>query len=169
MMIKATALSCAAAFALAIAPTAASAGSMNVSFNNLDIPEDDDEFFADLVELDASDIDDLREELAEAREEMRDALDDIAEAKEDVRDVPGGGLIAKMAMSAASVAVSTSVDGVLDEVVDRLDTAEARLRANADGLDAAEIAETQEAIDVIRAGLADIEDGLEEIVVALRA
>ena len=69
----------------------ASAHSFHLSF------DDHEDLLEQLIELDADGIDDLRDELVEARAEIGEAIYEIQEAKEEVKGVPFGGMIARIA------------------------------------------------------------------------
>ena len=68
-----------AAMMLAVATPAAA----DIQFNDISIGgvefDDDEDLLTQLIELDADDIDELREEFAEAREDIADAVLDIEE------------------------------------------------------------------------------------------
>ncbi|MFQ5563907.1 MAG: hypothetical protein ACE5FO_10110 [Parvularculaceae bacterium] len=159
-----------AAFLAVSAGAPATAAAHDLTISALDIEfGDSEDLLEQLIELDADDIQELREEMAEALEEIDDAMDEIEDAREEAKSAPGGGAILKVAFGAASVAITESVDKAFEKVRSELDTAEGRLSEMKSTLGPEEFAETQEAIGVIRAGLADIEAALDELVAALNA
>lgn len=157
----------AAAFALAI-PATANAGSMNVSFDGLDF-DDDEDVLEQLIELDADDIDEIREEMADARQDIAEAIIEIEEARLEASDVPGGGAIVSAALKTASVIVSKAANEAFDEVEEELDDAERELDAVKSDLADGEYAETTMAIGVIREEIASMREALSDLVSAMRA
>ena len=121
-----------------------------------------------LIALDADDIEDLRQELADARLEVLAAIDEVEEAKQELDDVPGGEAILKVAFSVAGVAVSKSTDKAFEKLRYEIDLAEEQLIERQDQVGAEEFTETQLAIDVLREGIADIEVALADVIDALR-
>lgn len=148
-------------------PAAAFDG-VNISDFNLSF-DDDEDLLEQLIALDADDIQDMREEFADALDEIDDAMDDIDDAREEAKATPGGGAVLKIAFGAASIAITESVDTAFEKVRAELDDASARLLDMKGTLDAAEFSETQEAISVIRTGLDDIEAALDKLVAAMKA
>lgn len=149
----------AAALGLSLAaPVSAQAHSFNF--------DDDEDLLEQLIEMDASDIQDMREEFAGAREDIKDAIADVDEAREEASRAPGGGAVVKIAFAAARAATSTAVNTALAEVRERVEDAELRLAKMKDISDAERV-ETQEAIDVLREELASLEVALQELVDAL--
>lgn len=130
--------------------------------------DDDEDLLEELIEMDAGDIQDMREEFAGAREDIKESIADIEEAREEASRAPGGGAVVKIAFAAARAATSTAVSAVLEEVRDRIEDAEQRLADMSDISDE-ERAETQEAIDVLREEIASLEVALEELFDALSA
>lgn len=126
---------------------------------------DDDNLLQELIDLDADGIQDLRDEFADARADIKDAINDVEEAREEVKSAPGGAAIAKIAFKAAREATSTAVRKALAEANDRVDEAERQLKT-AD-VSPEERVETQEAIDVLREGLASLEEPLDDLLAAL--
>jgi DNA repair exonuclease SbcCD ATPase subunit len=129
---------------------------------------DDEDLLEKLIEMDAEDIQDMREEFADAREDIKDAIGDVEEAREEARQAPGGGAIVKIAFTAARAATSGAVKTALSEVRDAVDDAEHDLAAMNDISDEERV-ETQQAIDVLREELASLEVALEELLDALDA
>ncbi len=157
----------AATFAVA-APAQAHDNGHSISFNGLDF-DDDADLLQQLIDLDADDIDEIREEFAEAQEEIAEAIEEVEDARAELQSKPGGGMIVRIAFSAASAVVSEVSDEIFQEVITRLDDAESELAANADEVGPEEVAETGEAINVIRTGLDDVANALEDLTAALKA
>ncbi len=159
----------AAAFAVAIAaPTTAAAYDSNISFDGFSL-NDDEDLLEQLIELDADDIEELREEMADARAEIRDAIVEIEEAREEVKSAPGGAVIMKVALTTASAVVKTTTGRAFKKVRKELARAERELIDGKDNLSAEEFAETQLAIDVILEELAAIQASLTELTDAMTA
>lgn len=154
----------AAAAGLALATPAYAHDSHHfLNFDNYD----DQDLLEDLIEMDAEDIQEMREEFAEARAEIKDAIGDIDEAREEASSAPGGAVIVKAAFAAARITASAAVDKALREAREEIDDAEVELAAM--DISADERVETQEAIDVLRTELAALEDALGELFDALSA
>ena len=151
------------------APAFAASDGITISGLHLNFGDDGEDLLEQLIALDADDIQDIREEMADALEEIDDAMDEIEDARAEAKATPGGGAILKIAFGAASMALTESVDAVFDEVRAELDLAARRLLEMKSTLSAEEFAETQEAISVIRTGLADIEAALDELVASMKA
>lgn len=158
----------AAAFAVcAAAPTAALAGDRSISINGWDF--DDEDLLERLIEMDADDIADLREEMAEAREEIADAILEIEDARKEARSAPGGEAIIKIALDAAEAVVSETTRAAFAEVRRELDRAARELSDIRGEISAEEFAETREAIAVIREELSSIEAALADLSAAMKA
>ncbi len=157
------ALALAALAALTVAaflPTDASAGRYHI--------DDPDDLVEELINMDANDIADLRDDLIDARADIREAIEEVADAKEDVKEAPGGEAISRVAFRVASAAVSRATGAALAEARDTLDDAELILAERRSDIGDAEFAETQGAIDMIRTELGEIESVLDELLAALR-
>ena len=152
---------CAGAAALALAASPASAHSYSFSF------DDHEDLLEQLIALDADGIADLRSDLQEAQADVADAIEDIAEAREEVKEVPFGGLIARIAFSAAKASVSEATDIAIDEIREELNLAEEELGARRNDLGEAEFNETSGAIAMIQEELDGLEAVLDELVEAL--
>lgn len=150
----------AAAMGLAFA-TPAAAHAHVLSFGAEDLLEK-------LIEMDADDIQEMRDEFAEARDDIKDAIGDVEEAREEASQAPGGGAIIKTAFTAARAATSGAVKTALSDVRDAVDAAERELAEMTD-ISNDERTETLEAIDVLREELVSLEVALEELVDAMRA
>ncbi|MEL7486574.1 MAG: hypothetical protein AAGJ87_05060 [Pseudomonadota bacterium] len=127
----------------------------------------DDDFLQDLIDLDAEDIAELREEFADAKYDVLDAIEDIEEAREDVKGVPGGGMILKVAFGVASKTVSATTGEAFDEVRAALTDAEKELKTKRAEIGEAEFAETSEAIGFIRAGIGEVEIAIAQLTAAM--
>lgn len=127
----------------------------------------DDNLLGDLIELDAEGIQNLREEFAEARADIKDAIADIEKAREEAKASPGGGAIVEVAFNAARAATSGAVKSALAEAREEIDDAEREL-ARMD-VSPEERVETQKSIDVLREEFAGLEEALEELLAALKA
>ncbi len=159
----------AAAFAFAIAaPTTAAAYDANISFDGFSL-NDDEDLLEQLIELDADDIAELREEMAEARAEIRDAVAEIEEAREEVKSAPGGAVIMKVALKTASTVVTTTANRVFKKVARELDRVERELADTRESVGEAEFAETTLLISVIREEMEEIKAALVELTDAMRA
>lgn len=156
------------ASAAALTVSVATPASAHIEFGHLHF-DDDEDVLQQLIDLDADDIDELREEFADARVEIREAISEIDEAREEVEGVPGGKTILKTALSAASAIVSKATSEAFEEVRAELADAESELAGMETELSAEEYAETQMAIDVIRTELVEIEVALDELLQAMRA
>ena len=132
---------------------------------NIHIGKDKD-LLPQLIEMDADDIADMKEEFADARADIDDAINDIAEAKEEARSAPGGAFFMKIAFAAARSATGTAITTALDKVFDALDRAQTDLKT-AD-VSADERVETQLAIDTMRSELKSLRVKLDELVDAMR-
>lgn len=157
------ALAVAALIALTIAaliPTRADAHNFRI-----DKPED---LLEELIELDADEIAELREDLIEAQDDINDAIFDIEDAKKDIRDVPAGGAIARVAFKAASAAVDGAAGRAIGKAQKTLEEAESLLSERRDEVGEAEYKETKDAIIMIRRELAQIEDSLDDLLAAMR-
>lgn len=158
----------AAAFAVcAAAPTAAYAGGKSISINGVNFGSED--LLERLIDLDADDIAHMRAEMADARAEIADAIDDIEDARLEAKSAPGGETILNVALDAADAAVSGATGAAFAEVRRELDRAARELKDMRSDLSAAEFAETQEAIAVIREGLTSLEAALAELSAAMKA
>lgn len=133
---------------------------------NITIGKDGD-LLEKLIEMDADDIADMREEFADARNDIDDAISDIADARAEAKAAPGGAFFLKIAFAAASAATDASVNSALDEVQTELDRAERELKT-AD-VSAEERLETQEAIETLRDELATLRVKLDELIDSMRA
>jgi len=140
----------------------ASAHSFHLSF------DDHEDLLEQLIELDADGIEDLRDELVEARAEIGEAIYEIEEAKEDVKGVPFGGMIARIAFRAASATVSGASETALDEVRSEMAKAERELDNRRSELGEAEYAETQSAFVMLYEEMAELEAALNELSLALK-
>jgi len=151
----------AGAAALTLGVSSASAHSYSFDF------DDHEDLLEKLIALDADDIADLRSDLRDAQSDVAEAIGDIAEAKEEVKEVPFGGLIAKIAFSAAKASVSEATDIAIDEMREELTLAEVELGERRSDLGEAEYNETSGAIAMIQEELDGLEEVLEELVNAL--
>lgn len=140
----------------------------DISIDGIELGESTEEILAQLIALDADDISDIKADMDEARADIIDAIDDIEEAREDVKDVPGGGIILKIAFGSARTAISATVDDAFSDVRYALKDVETELGVQKSDVGAAEFQETTYAIGVIRNGLDDIEDALDELISALQ-
>lgn len=151
-----------------VSPAVAHPHDLSISTHSLSFGDDEKDLLEQLIELDADDIEDLRQELNEARMDIEDAIVEIEDAREDVKSVPGAGVIMKIAFGAASKAVTRSTEEIFEDVRYELDQAEEGLAAREDELGPEEVVETQQAIDTIRAGIDEIEAALDQLVTAMR-
>ena len=159
----------AAVFAVSVAaPGAANAHGDNISFNGLNFG-DDEALLEQLIELDADDIDEIRVEMADAREDIADAIIEIEDAREEVREAPGGAVIMKIALGTASKVVTRTTDKVFEEITNDLDDAASELETVRVEIGDAEYNETKLAISVIREELAQLGAALDELTDAMRA
>lgn len=159
----------AAVFAVSVAaPGAANAHGDNISFNGLNFGDDED-LLDQLIELDADDIDEIRDEMADAREDIAEAILEIEDAREEAREAPGGAVIMKIALGTASKVVTKATDRVFEEITDDLNDAASELETVKVELGDAEYNETKLAITVIREELAQLEAALDELTDAMRA
>ncbi len=156
------------AFTIAIAaPTAAVAYDTNISFGGFSFNNDED-MIEQLIALDADDIDQLREEMAEARADIRDAIAEIKDAREEVKSAPGGAVIMKVALTTASAIIKRKTRRMFKKVTRELARAEGELADRRESVGEAEFAETTLAIDVIREELAAIQASLIELTEAMK-
>lgn len=160
--IKSTLAGTAALAFASFAPMTASAHSFSLSI------DDHEDLLEQLIELDADEIEDLREDLVDARADIAEAIGDIEEAKEEVRDAPFGGIVAKIAFRAASATVSEAVTEALSEARVELGKAEDELEVRRTDLGEAEYTETKGAITMIHEELGNIEDALVDLLSALK-
>lgn len=159
----------AAIFAVsAVAPGAAHARGDNISINGLDFG-DDENLLEQLIELDANDIEDMRDEMADARIEIADAILEIEDAREEVEETPGGAVVMKIALGTASAVVTKATDKVFEEVKAGLNDAAAELETVRDEIGEAEYSETKLAIAMLREELAELEAALADLTDAMRA
>ena len=159
----------AAVFAVAVAaPNAASAHNDGISINGLSFGDDED-VLQQLIDMDADDIEELREEMADAREDIADAILDIEEAREEVKEAPGGAVIMKIALGTASKVVTKATGKVFDEVLTEISAAAEELETVRDEIGDEEYAETRLAISVLREEIASLEDAISELTAAMRA
>lgn len=128
---------------------------------------DRDDILEKLIALDANDIEELRSDFREAQNGIADAINNIADAKEEVRDVPFGGLIAKIAFNAASATVTNATQAAFGDLLEELDMAEIELDTNRTSLGEEEYLETIGAINMIRTEISSIEEAIDELVDAL--
>lgn len=157
----------AASLCLSFATPAAMAGD-NMDIGSIDIDFEDGEVLEKLIELDADDIADIRDELGEARDDIFDAISDIEEARQKALEDPMAAGVMKVAFSAASVAINVKAKGAFRKVYAELDKAEQDLNSGAVEVSAAEMAETQEFIAVLREELGGIEEALDALIAAMR-
>lgn len=132
----------------------------------IDIGKDGD-LLEQLIEMDASDIEEMRAEFAEARADIKEAIADIDDARAEVKGVPGGGVILKIAFATARSGASVAIDEAMADARKEVVRAERELKS-AD-LDAAERAETEVALSTLREELDSLQAALEELIEALRA
>lgn len=159
----------AAIFAVAAAaPSAAYARNSNISIDGLDFG-DDEELLEQLIELDADDIQEIRNEIADAREEIADAILEIEDVREEAREAPGGAVIMKIALGTASTVVTKAMGKVFTEIKADLIDAASELEETRNVVGEAEYAETTLAISVLREGIAELEVALSELTDAMRA
>lgn len=156
---------CAAAGMILVSP-AAFAGDKGGREVVIDIGEDGD-LLEQLIAMDAAEIEEMRDEFAKARAEIKEAIGDIDEARKEVKGVPGGGVILKIAFATARSTASLAIDEALADARTEVDRAESELKAAkvSDG----ERDETQVAISTLREELDDLQIALEELIEALRA
>ncbi len=155
----------ASALALGFAGPAAAGDSINIG--GVSFGDDDGDFLEQLIKLDADDIEELRAELADAHDEIMDAIAEVEEAKAELQEIPNFAI--KVALSGASVAVSTTTNHAFKEVRSELDRAEQDLEGMKDRLSAEEFAETEAAIAMLREELATLEDALDALSASMRA
>jgi predicted nucleic acid-binding Zn-ribbon protein len=127
----------------------------------------DGDLLQDLIDMDAADIEEMRNEFAEARADIREAISDIEEAREDAKGVPGGGVILKIAFATARSSASVAIDKALGEAREEIDRAARDLKTS--DVSADERAETQLAISTLRDELGSLEVALEDLIEALKA
>jgi predicted nucleic acid-binding Zn-ribbon protein len=158
-----------ALFALAgavLVSTAAIAGEKKDRDIVINVGKDGD-LLKQLIEMDASDIEDMRAEFAEARADIKEAIADITDARSEVKGVPGGGVILKIAFATARSSVSIAVDEALSDARREVDRAARDLKSM--DVSADERAETELAISTLREELDSLEVALEELMDALQA
>ncbi len=159
----------AAIFAITMAaPTTAAAYDANISFDGFSF-NDDEDLLEQLIALDVDDIEELREEMAEARADITDAIAEIEEAREEVKSAPGGAVIMKVALTTASAVIKTKTSRMFKKVTRELARVERELADKRESVGEAEFAETTLAIDVIREELAAIQASLIELTEAMKA
>ncbi len=129
---------------------------------------DAEELLEDLIEMDARDIEELKDDLVDARADINDAIFDIEDAKEDVKDAPAGEAIAKVAFKVAGAAVDRATGKAIKEARKTLDEAETLLDEQREDVGEAEYQETLGAIAMIRSELIEIESALDDLTQALR-
>lgn len=156
-----------AALALAAGSLAVSPAAAGEKESRTIVIDYDGDILDELVDLDADEIADLQEEFADARAEIEEAIDEIEDARAEMDDVPGGGLILKIAFGAAQIATEAVVAEVMAEV--RADIDEAEDQLGVADLDAGEREETQDAIDALRDELDALEASLDELMDALES
>lgn len=127
----------------------------------------DGDLLQDLIEMDAADIEEMRNDFAEARADIKEAIGDIDEARDEVKGVPGGGVILKIAFATARSSASIAIDEALAEARKEIARAERDLKT-AD-ISAEERAETGLAISTLREELDTLQVALEDLIEALRA
>ncbi|MEZ5895664.1 MAG: hypothetical protein R3C51_04620 [Parvularculaceae bacterium] len=128
---------------------------------------DDEDLLEKLIALDAEGIEDLRAEIAEAKQDIADAMDDIDEVRAEAGEAPGGRLVLRIAFAVARGVTESAVEEALSEVRAELDDAERKLPTMDISDD--EKVETQYAIDMLRSELDGLEDSLDDLVNAMRA
>ena len=147
--------------ALGIASTA-NASSYEFEF------DDHEDLLEQLIELDADGIDDLQDDLVEARNDISEAIADVEEARAEVAAEKGfAGIIARIAFGFASNTVSSATEFAFDEIRSELDLAEGALGDQRSSVGESEFKETTGAINMIRYELSEIEAALNELLAAL--
>ncbi len=158
----------AAIFAVAAAaPNAAQAHGDNISINGLNFGDDED-LLEQLIDLDADDIEDIRHEMADAREEIAEAIIEIEDAREEIKEAPGGAVIAKIALSTASAVVTKTTGKIFEEIKADLNDAADELETLRGKLSDAEYDETKMAISMLREEIAELETALSDLTDAMR-
>ena len=140
----------------------------HVSIGGLKI-EDSEKFFDALVDLDADEIAEIRDDMKDAKSDIADAIDDVNEAREEVKDIPAGGAIFRLAVSAAAATVDITGKTVFKDLRIALDGAEKRLVEARSDVGEAEYEETLGAITDFRKGATEIEASLDELLEAMRS
>ncbi|MBT8471312.1 MAG: hypothetical protein HKN14_02025 [Marinicaulis sp.] len=158
----------AALFAMTLAPVANAHGGDGFTINGFNFGDDTEDLLEKLIELDADEIEEIRIDLADAREDVLDAISDVEEAKEEASDVPGGGAIVKIAIGIAAGAVVESTDEIFEELRVSLNDASKELVERRSEVGEAEFDETNNAISVMLSGIAGIEDAIDTLVAAMR-
>ena len=156
-----------ASFAVVTAPMSAHAHDRHISINGIDFGDDD--LLEQLIELDDRDIDEIREEMADARDEIADAIVEIREAREEAKAAPGGAVIMKVALGTASVVVTRTTKKAFGKIRADLNDASKELETVKSDVGSEEYAETKRAIRVIRSELSQLEKSLEKLTAAMRS
>ena len=148
-----------------IAATFLIGSSMSANARTIDFDFDDHEdLLEQLIELDAEDINDLRDDFADARADIAEAVVDVEEARAEIESENGlGRAIAKIAFGFASTTVDVSVNAAFGKLQTELDLAEKELGVRRTDLGEAEFKETQGAITMIRTEISAIESALEDL------
>ena len=155
-----------ASFAIVTAPMSAHAHDRHISINGIDFGDDD--LLEQLIDLDASDIDEIQEEMADARDEIAEAIIEIQEAREEVKAAPGGAVIMKVALGTASVVVTRTTKKAFGKIRSDLNEASDELETVKSDVGNEEYTETKRAISVIRSELSELEVSLEKLTAAMR-
>ncbi len=167
---KAALIAGGAMLAFTAATPAAVAGDISsISIDGLNFDFDNEDLLQSLIEMDADDIAEMREELAEARVEIRDAIGEIAEARAEAEDSDEARAILAVALSQASKSVEDSITEAFGEVRAELDRAEGELSGMKSTLSSAEYAETNDLIAFLRSELVEFEVAIAELVTAMKA
>lgn len=158
----------AAVFALAAMGPAAAAGDKDTS-RNYSISFGDGDLLQSLKDLDAEDLAELKAELAEAKAEIAEAIEEVKAARAELKAEFDDENIVQAAFTEAGRAVRTEARRAFVEVRAELDRVERDLAAERHEIGEAEFQETQDAIEFIRAELAEIEGMIGELAAAMEA
>jgi hypothetical protein len=128
---------------------------------------DNEEMLAELIELDADDIAEMRDELAEARVEIEEAIAEISAERAAIEDQPVfARAIMKIAFGFAGARIENEGLEAFDEALAALGEADAELKLAA--VSDEERAETQAAIDLLQTELPALRDLLARLGEAMR-
>ncbi|MBY0422901.1 MAG: hypothetical protein K2Q06_11405, partial [Parvularculaceae bacterium] len=126
----------------------------------------DGDLLKQLIELDAAGIEDLRRDFEDARSQIEQSIGEVERARAEARNLPFGRFAVRLAFASAATATTESAQQGFRDARASLQKAEIDLRS-AD-VSAAERAETQGAIDMIRGQFVGLEDALQRLAIALK-
>lgn len=153
----------------AVIPTTADAHDISISSHGLTFGDKDNDLLQQLIDLDADEIEDLRQELVDARSDIEESIDDIADARTETREGGGAKAILDIAFNFASSTVSASSEKAFKEAKSEIDHAARQLDEMKTKISSEEYEETKYAIDMLRTELAELEKMLGQLADAFDA